>query len=63
MQASNAEVFADLKDGETVNSTHGVYDTLIASQPGSVRGYLCGAKFWDIGTPEDYAATDAAFSS
>ena len=54
-------VSADLKDGEAVNSTHGVYDTLIASKPGSVRGYLCNASFWDVGTRDDLAATDAAF--
>ena len=61
-EAIEKKIFADLKDGEAINSTHGVYDTLIASQPGSVRGYLCNAAFWDIGTPEDYAATDRAFS-
>ena len=63
VQVAEAEVFADLTDGEPINSTHGVYDTLIASTPGSVRGYLCNAKFWDIGTVEDYEATDRAFGS
>ena len=62
VQVADAGVFADLKDGEHINSTHGVYDTLIASNPGSVRGYICNAAFWDIGTPDDLAATDAAFS-
>ena len=61
VQVAETEVFADLKDGEPINSTHGVYDTLIASHPGSVRGYLCNAAFWDIGTPEDLARTDGAF--
>ena len=63
VQVAQSEVFADLKDGEVINSTRGVYDILIASQPGSIRGYLCEAAFWDIGTPEDYAATDAHFRS
>jgi len=62
VQVADADVFAGLKDGEPINSTHGVYDTLIASKPGSVRGYLCDASFWDIGTPEDLARTDAAFT-
>jgi mannose-1-phosphate guanylyltransferase len=62
VQAAEARVFAGLKDGEKINSTRGVYDALIASTPGSIRGYLCDAAFWDIGTPEDYAATDAAFA-
>jgi len=61
VQVADAAVFADLRDGEPSNSTHGVYDTLIASRPGSVRGYLCSASFWDIGTPEDLARTDEAF--
>ena len=61
VQVADAEVFADLKDGEPINSTRGVYDMWIGSKPGSVRGYLCNAAFWDIGTPEDLARTDAAF--
>ncbi len=63
VQVAEAEAFAGLADGEAINSTHGVYDMLIATRPGSVRGYLCQAAFWDIGTPEDYAATDRAFGS
>jgi len=62
VQVAEAEAFAGLKDGEAVNSTRGVYDRLITSKNGSIRGYVCDAAFWDIGTPEDYAATDAAFS-
>src|SRR5215467_1083654 len=61
VQAAAAEAFAGLKDGEPANSVRGLYEQLIAAQPGSVRGYVCHAKFWDIGTPEDYEATDAAF--
>lgn len=63
VQAAQAEAFAGLKDGEPANSVRGVYEQLIASHPGSVRAYLCEAQFWDIGTPEDYAATDAAFGA
>ena len=61
VQVAHADVFAGLKDGEAINTTHGVYDTLIASKPGSIRGYLCNAAFWDIGTPEDLRKTEAAF--
>jgi mannose-1-phosphate guanylyltransferase len=63
VQAAEADVFAGLTDGEATNvlSPRGVYDTLIASQPGSIRGHLCNARFWDIGTPEDLARTDADF--
>jgi mannose-1-phosphate guanylyltransferase len=62
VQAAQAEAFAGLKDGEPVNSVRGLYEQLVATKPGSIRGYVCEASFWDIGTPEDYAATDAAFN-
>jgi len=62
VQAADARVFAGLKDGEKHESFSGVYAPLIASAPGSVRGYVCDAAFWDVGTPDDYAATDAAFT-
>ena len=62
VQAAQAEAFAGLKDGEPANSIRGLYEQLIAAQPGCIRGHVCDARFWDIGTPEDYAATDAAFA-
>jgi NDP-sugar pyrophosphorylase family protein len=65
VQAAEASVFAGVKDNEKINllSARGVYTALVASQPGSIRGYPCDAAFWDIGTPDDYAATDAYFRS
>jgi hypothetical protein len=63
VQLAEAEAFAGVKDGEVINSVGAVYEALIASKPGSIRGYLCDAAFWDIGTPEDYAVTDAAFAT
>ena len=63
VQAVEADAFAGVKDGEAINSVGAVYDQLIASRPGSIRGYVCEAAFWDIGTPEDLAATDAAFAN
>jgi len=63
VQAAQAEAFVRLVDGEPANSVWGgLYEQLIAEKPGSIRGYVCDARFWDIGTPEDYAATDAAFT-
>ena len=61
VQAARAEAFAALQDGEPANSVRGIYEQLIAARHGSVRGYVRDASFWDIGTLEDYAATDAAF--
>jgi mannose-1-phosphate guanylyltransferase len=66
VQVAEAGVFAGVKDGEVMNSfgaTRGLYDALIAAQPGSIHGYLCNASFWDIGTPDDLARTDAEFRS
>jgi len=62
VQAAQAEAFEGLTDGEPVNSVRGLYEQLIAATPGSIRGYVSEARFWDIGTPEDYAATDRAFT-
>jgi NDP-sugar pyrophosphorylase family protein len=63
VQAARAEAFAGLKDGEPANSVRGIYEQLIAANLGSIRGFVCEARFWDIGTVDDYAATDAAFKS
>jgi len=62
VQAVSADVFRALPQGTPVNSIGSVYDTLIAAQRGSVRGFVCGAQFWDVGTPADYLRTSAAFS-
>jgi NDP-sugar pyrophosphorylase family protein len=61
VQVANGEVFAGLRDGEAEPMLR-VYEALIAARPGSVRGYVCDAAFWDIGTVDEYRATDAAFS-
>jgi mannose-1-phosphate guanylyltransferase len=60
VQAVQAEAFQAVPDGRVVN-IHAVYEGLAASNPGCVRGYLCDAAFWDIGTPADYWTTNAAF--
>jgi mannose-1-phosphate guanylyltransferase len=60
VQAAHASAFNGIPEGR-VASVHGVYAALAASNPGSVRGYLCDAAFWDIGTAGDYWKTNAAF--
>jgi mannose-1-phosphate guanylyltransferase len=60
VQAAHASAFTAIPDGRAAN-VHGVYEALAASNPGCVRGYLCDAAFWDIGTPADYWTTNAAF--
>jgi NDP-sugar pyrophosphorylase family protein len=60
VQAAHASAFSTIPDGRVVN-VHAVYEALAASRPGSIRGHLCEAAFWDVGTPADYWTTNAAF--
>ena len=60
VQAAHESAFRELPDGRVAN-VHTLYESLAASNPGSVRGYLCEAAFWDIGTPADYWTTNSAF--
>ena len=61
VQMVHAEAFRQLAAGQPAPSIGGLYDALIASRPGSIRGYVSDAAFWDIGTPEDYTRTSAEF--
>jgi NDP-sugar pyrophosphorylase family protein len=61
VQVVHASAFAALIPGEPASSIGGVYDALIASRPGAVRGFVCDARFWDVGTPADYWRTSQAF--
>ena len=59
VQVVHADAFRQLPSGEPARSIGGVYDQLLAARPGSVRGFVSDAAFWDIGTPEDLAQTSA----
>lgn len=61
VQVASAEAFRALTPGTPINSIGDVYDTLIATRSGSIRGYVCNAHFWDVGTPADYLKTSDAF--
>ena len=54
MQVVNGRVFDGVAPGEAASSIGGIYDALIASTPGSIRGVISGAAFHDVGTPADY---------
>jgi mannose-1-phosphate guanylyltransferase len=60
VQVVNGSVFAPLDPSVPKQSIGGVYDALITSAPGAVRGFRCDAEFWDIGTIADYWRTSAA---
>jgi NDP-sugar pyrophosphorylase family protein len=57
VQAAQRRVFEALAPGEVVNSVGGLYDRLIARQPGAIRGLVTDAAFFDVGTVRDYWET------
>ena len=56
-QIVQAEVFAPLPDGVPSETVLRVYPELMASRPGSVRGFVGDWSFRDIGTPADLLET------
>jgi NDP-sugar pyrophosphorylase family protein len=56
-QVVEAEAFLPLEDGVPAESILGIYPALMASRPGSVRGFISDAAFQDIGTPADLLQT------
>ena len=56
-QIVEAAVFAPLPDGVPSETVLQVYPELIASRPGSVRGFVGEWSFRDIGTPADLLET------
>jgi NDP-sugar pyrophosphorylase family protein len=56
-QVVEAEAFLSLEDGVPAETVVGIYPALMASRPGSVRGFVSAATFHDIGTPADLLRT------
>jgi len=54
VQMAHPSVFAALAMGEAADTTRGLYRTLIAKRPGTIRAFLASGQFWDVGTPSDY---------
>ena len=63
VQIVAGRVFDAVEPGEVASSIGGIYDALIAAQPGSVRGIVSDAAFFDVGTPADYWRTWHAFAA
>ena len=63
IQIAHASAFDDVHQGEAANSIGGVYDRVIAARPGVVRGFMCDAEFWDVGTIADYWRTWHGFAA
>jgi len=62
VQIASPDAFADVPTGTGARSVGGVYDQLVARRPGSIRGFVSEASFWDIGTVADYWRTSVAFA-
>ena len=62
VQAVDGGVFDGVEPGTEASTIGGVYDALIASQPGSVRAVVSDAPFYDVGTAADYWRTSWAFA-
>jgi NDP-sugar pyrophosphorylase family protein len=60
IQLVDGGVFDEVTPGEPASSIGGVYDALIAAQPGSIRGFVSAASFFDVGTVADYLRTSQA---
>ncbi len=63
LQVAHRSAFDAAPLGTPSSSVGGIYDALIASQPGSVRAHVCTARFWDIGTVDDYWRTSRDFAA
>jgi NDP-sugar pyrophosphorylase family protein len=62
VQLVSADVFRPIPKGEAAGTVGGLYDRLAIEQPGSVRGFVANARFWDIGTVADYWETSRDFA-
>ena len=63
VQLVDGSVFDAVRPGEVASSIGGVYDALIASDPGAVRGFASDAAFFDVGRVADYWRTHEVFSA
>ena len=61
-QVVNKSVFASLPDNTPIDTVSGVYRQMVGSLP-RVRIFPVEATFYDVGTPQDYAATCRAFGT
>jgi len=62
VQLVSAGVFRPIPVGEAASSIGGLYDRLATEEPGSIRGFVTHARFWDIGTVADYWLTSRDFA-
>lgn len=54
VQVASGRAFSAVPTGQAANSVGGVYDDLMAREPGAIRGFVTRAAFLDVGTVRDY---------
>jgi NDP-sugar pyrophosphorylase family protein len=62
VQVVHASVFEPIAAGQHAQSVGGVYDALIAAQPGALRGSVSDAAFFDVGSVATYWSTSWSFA-
>ena len=63
VQVASARAFQSLPDGVPAESVCTLYPRLMGERPGSVRAFVSGASFQDIGTPADCLETSLALAA
>lgn len=63
VQVAQGDAFASLPDGVPAETVTELYRDWIRHKPGSIRGVVSEARFFDIGTPRDYLETSLALAA
>lgn len=63
VQVAERDAFAALQEGVPVETISELYRDLIRATPGSIRGVVSEARFYDIGTPRDYLETSVTLAN
>lgn len=62
VQIAQSAAFSRLPDNMPAECFRDVYASLLAARRNSVRGLVCEADFYDVGTPADYLAASLAIA-
>jgi mannose-1-phosphate guanylyltransferase len=62
VQLAHASALSAIRPGDAARTIGGIYDRLMIDRPGTVRGFVLDAAFWDVGTVADYWRTTRAFA-
>jgi NDP-sugar pyrophosphorylase family protein len=54
VQVAHARAFADLPDGQVLETVAGIYRDMVAETPGRICAWPAPTTFLDVGTPSDY---------